>query len=106
MRLLSSAGSITTHQGVCSHPTVLSWCVCRALFAFLVWSLGLHALLALHQRLIQQRLQLDRLGVEGLILTTNNTGEFASQSAVSNDSGSSSIGLAGARLAGSQKASP
>lgn len=46
----------------------------RALFAFLVWSLGLQALLALHQLLTQQRLQLDRLGVDGLILTTNNTG--------------------------------
>jgi hypothetical protein len=37
--------------------------------------LGLQALLALHQLLTQQRLQLDRLGVDGLILTTNNTGE-------------------------------
>lgn len=63
----------------------------RALAAFLLWSVGLQALLALHQLLLvspasrgqQQQwdrgglrlLQLDRLGVQGLILTTNNTGE-------------------------------
>lgn len=51
--------------------------VCRALLAFLLWSLGLQALLALQQVLVKQRLQLDRLGVDGLILTTNNTGEGA-----------------------------
>lgn len=77
MRLLTSAQQAPLlHTSVHAHtPLSLSWCVCRALFAFLVWSLGLQALLALHQLLTQQRLQLDRLGVDGLILTTNNTGE-------------------------------
>jgi hypothetical protein len=36
---------------------------------------GLQALLALHQLVTKQRLQLDRLGVDGLILSTNNTGK-------------------------------
>lgn len=47
---------------------------CRALAAFLLWSVGLQALLALHQLVTRRKLQLDRLGVDGLILSTNNTG--------------------------------
>jgi hypothetical protein len=45
------------------------------LAAFLLWSVGLQALLALHQLVTKQKLQLDRLGVDGLILSTNNTGK-------------------------------
>lgn len=45
------------------------------MLAFLLWSLGLQALLTLHQLVTRRQLQLDRLGVDGLILTTNNTGK-------------------------------
>uniref|UniRef100_A0A383WG39 Auxin efflux carrier component n=1 Tax=Tetradesmus obliquus TaxID=3088 RepID=A0A383WG39_TETOB len=48
-----------------------SW---SALLAFLAWSMGLQALLALLQLLRQGRLQYAQLGVDSLLLTTNNTG--------------------------------
>ncbi|WIA31398.1 hypothetical protein OEZ86_002297 [Tetradesmus obliquus] len=48
-----------------------SW---SALLAFLAWSMGLQALLAASQLLRQGRLQYAQLGVDSLLLTTNNTG--------------------------------
>lgn len=48
-----------------------SW---SALLAFLAWSMGLQALLAVSQLLRQGRLQYAQLGVDSLLLTTNNTG--------------------------------
>ncbi|KAF8057744.1 SYT2 [Scenedesmus sp. PABB004] len=46
----------------------------RALGMFLAWSVALQALLALRQLATGRRLQLAQLGVDSLILTTNNTG--------------------------------
>ncbi|KAF6250626.1 hypothetical protein COO60DRAFT_788713 [Scenedesmus sp. NREL 46B-D3] len=48
-----------------------SW---SALLAFLTWSVGLQVLLALAQLLRQGRLNYVQLGVDSLLLTTNNTG--------------------------------
>lgn len=80
-RCQAPASSLETPPSLSSTPhtaclilTAATGAACRALLAFLLWSLGLQALLALHQLVTRQRLQLDRLGVDGLILTTNNTG--------------------------------
>eukprot|EP00879_Flechtneria_rotunda_P028058 GHRR01030135.1.p1 GENE.GHRR01030135.1~~GHRR01030135.1.p1 ORF type:complete len:169 (+),score=60.00 GHRR01030135.1:337-843(+) len=45
-----------------------------ALGVFLLWSLSLQALLALQQLLVYRRLHVARLGIDSLVLTTNNTG--------------------------------
>lgn len=48
---------------------------CSALGVFLLWSVSLQLLLALHQYITQRRLDLAQWGVDSLLLTTNNTGQ-------------------------------
>lgn len=46
-----------------------------ALGVFLLWSLTLQLLLALQQLVTSRRLKLAKLGIDSLLLTTNNTGK-------------------------------